>query len=282
MPSRKRRGPSYRTGSTLVLSGKGGAPRIAYCVACNTIDPEHADVFAIAGGTLVAIFQQRLDGEIQRLQEYYEEDEAELYYAGCWSMAQNGNPLFLFAGEVGIIKAVDCHTGSLALTLPGHGYGINELITHPVHHHLVLSGSKDESIRLWNTRSQTLVMIFGGLNGHKFDVLSMDIHPIDERIASCGIDNTVKLWDLRYHEAHVRKSSDFADPTKKFPTRCVDVPSFSTNKVHHNYVDCVKWYGDLLLSKSIQNAIILWKPLPGQNGSCDMALPLKIFEVEEW
>lgn len=41
----------------------------------------------------------------------------------------------------------------------------------------------------------------------------------------------------------------------------VHYPIFSTIKLHNNYIDCVRWYGDLLLSRCAADAkIVLWKP----------------------
>eukprot|EP00956_Cyclotella_meneghiniana_P037452 scaffold138984_cov26-Cyclotella_meneghiniana.AAC.1 len=47
----------------------------------------------------------------------------------------------------------------------------------------------------------------------------------------------------------------------KFKPVFQQTPYFSTNKVHTDYVDCVQFIGDLILSKSVHNKVVLWKAL---------------------
>ena len=48
--------------------------------------------------------------------------------------------------------------------------------------------------------------------------------------------------------------------SKPFPTANVQTPLFSSHKVHGSYVDCVRWFGDLLLTKSVEQCLKLWAP----------------------
>ena len=124
-----------------------------------------------------------------------------------------------------------------------------------------MQASKDESLRLWNAVTGLCIAVFGGHQGHRDEVLSMvralwtpsplslfaharivaqDIHALGNCIASCGMDNTIKIWSLEDEslQQSIEKSythgRDESSATRgTFPTVFMQFPIFSTHKVRN-------------------------------------------------
>ncbi len=47
---------------------------------------------------------------------------------------------------------------------------------------------------------------------------------------------------------------------RPFPTMLQHFPEFSSRDAHGNYVDCARWLGRLVVSKSCENRVLIWKP----------------------
>ncbi|CAH8359740.1 unnamed protein product [Eruca vesicaria subsp. sativa] len=256
-----------------------------YSVAFNFIDPRFFNCFVSAGGNGINLYNCLEDGGISLLHSYADEDKDESFYTVSWACGVERNPFVAAGGVKGIIRVIDVTDKLIHKTLVGHGDSVNEIRTHPAKPQLVLSASKDESVRLWNVETGICVLIFAGTEGHRYEVVSVDFHPHDECcFVSCGMDTTIKIWSMKEFWTYVEKSFTWNEAPSNFPTKFLQFP-VHTASVHTNYVDCNRWFGDFILSKSVENEILLWEPQmndsPGE-GTSDVLLRYPIPNCNLW
>jgi WD40 repeat protein len=79
-------------------------------------------------------------------------------------------------------------------TLKGHTEMVYAIAFSPDGRH-VLTGSFDNTLRLWEAATGKEVKSFGGPSGHQNHILTVAFSPDGRLLASGGMDNTVRLWD---------------------------------------------------------------------------------------
>jgi len=92
-------------------------------------------------------------------------------------------------------------TESPVMTLSGHESNVRAIQWNPELRNILLSGSWDSSIKIWNTDSGACLH---SVKAHAADVYSLVVHP-DRPFSylSCSRDSTIRLWEL---EGPVRAS----------------------------------------------------------------------------
>lgn len=80
---------------------------------------------------------------------------------------------------------------------------------------LLVSGSDDCTIRIWNTEHGTIVRI---LDGHTGPVIQLAVSPDGRWIGSASLDCTVRLWDLHTGNLHMTSKTHSYVNTVTFST----------------------------------------------------------------
>lgn len=139
-----------------------------------------------------------------------------------------------------------------------HTGAVNEVTCPSAKPYLLVSASGDRSVRLWNIWTGVCIAVFHGIDGHLDEVVSVDVDPKCERIISGGIDHKLAIWDLTEPSlvAAIEASRHYESATsdRGFPTKIVAYPIYSTRDVYTNYIDCVRFFGDLVFTNVSRNA----------------------------
>jgi len=241
-----------------------GQPLFGVSVNPHISDPDDPVVFATVGFNRVTIYESTPSG-VRLVQCYADPDPEENFYTCAWSYdSETRRPILAAAGSRGIIRLFSPASMACVRHFVGHGNAINELKFHPTDPNLLLSASRDHALRVWNVKTEANIIILGGVEGHRDEVLSADFDMAGKKIVSCGMDHSLKIWD--FHSDKIRDAIKLSYEIgvngckTGFPTVLSHFPEFSTRDIHRNYVDCCRWFGDIVFSKSCENSIVCWKP----------------------
>jgi polycomb protein EED len=218
-------------------------------------------------------------------------DPEDQYCSCAWAYITPNEPLLLGAGDAGFIRVFDVVKGDLKTTLVGHGAGvINELATHPKYPWIFASASRDQSIRIWDLRrwnnklQSATVMILGAGHGHCESILSIGWHDSGRYLVSGGFDNRVCVWtlpDLAPESAFWDEIAPENVKRRAETIRTIYYPHFVSAAIHKMWVDCVQFYGDIVISKAAdEHTIVLWT-ITGFDSHLEPPDPILAPKVEE-
>ncbi|KAI0203752.1 WD domain-containing protein [Astrocystis sublimbata] len=221
-------------------------------------DDTHDSVFAAVSKKHIVIYRlsNKTNPPYELVQLIRDDDEDALNCSCTWSKdPETEAPWLCVAGRDALIKVYDVIAGTLVKALKGHGGEINDLATCPTDSSLIASASDDTTIRIWSLdpawEKQPCVCILAG-EGHTAHLLTVAFHSTGRYILSAGHDNVVCLWTLP--DLPPEPTGNPAQPL------AVHYPHFFTSEVHSGIVDCVAFFGDLVLSRAChEDIIVLWR-----------------------
>ena len=147
--------------------------------------------------------------------------------------------------------------------LIGHKNKVYQLEFHPKDNHLLLSASKDCTVRLWNFSKPELLVIFGGPNSFESDVLCIDWNYNGEYFVGSGVDCVVRIYKI---DELIQNNIKLSKDKKLVKTILKSSPYFSCNDIHDNLIDCIKYNNKFIISKSVDGIIKEWLPYKDING----------------
>lgn len=117
----------------------------------------------------------------------------------------------LYAGTgANSLRAADIESGSVK-TIGGHNGDVNGLAV--LSRNVIVSGSDDCSVKIWDTRLSPTDACVGGFLGHTEGITAIDVREDGRHIISNGKDQALKLWDVRNGIRSEKDIRDF-DPRK--------------------------------------------------------------------
>lgn len=94
-----------------------------------------------------------------------------------------------------LVRLVDIGTGEVLKALAGHRAPVCSTIFNP-YGNLVISSSKDHTVRFWDMTSGICVNSIGA-HQHLGEITSIAISSNGQQLLTCCKDNSNRLWDLR-------------------------------------------------------------------------------------
>ena len=142
--------------------------------------------------------------------------------------------------------------------LIGHRNSICEIKFHPKYPQILLSASKDNTVRMWNCINKDQICIFGGFNCYLSDVCSIDWHISGRFFVSSSIDGNIKIFEINNE---LLPRINLSINNIKIKTLLINKYLYSCSEIHSHVIDCVRFNGNFIISKSVDGIIKEWMPI---------------------
>ncbi|CAF0889131.1 unnamed protein product [Didymodactylos carnosus] len=194
----------------------------------------------------------------------------EMFYTCAWTLINDSSTsnqpkvLLAAAGFRGVIRIIDITNQWNPNSLKNAGE-VYHLVFSKTKPNLLVTASKNCTVCLWDVLASINLVIFHGSNGHTDQVICADINDEGTMIASSGMDLTINLWSLTKDEIvkQIQIAEDNRNSSKKrlIKTSRIAFPDAQATSAHENFIDCIKWYDDLIISRAADDTFCIWQCL---------------------
>lgn len=111
------------------------------------------------------------------------------------------SPYMFSCGEDKLVKCWDLERHEAIRDYFGHLSAVYCVATHPRQDSIIVSGGRDQSVRVWDVRTRKEIFVLAGggpgsATGHSGAVMSLATQEASPQLVSGGSDGLVYLWDL--------------------------------------------------------------------------------------
>ena len=225
---------------------------------------------------------QQVELHFEKLEGNYTSEDK--LYCSDFGVNDTEGIILAVGGEKGIIYIIpieECFTDSdkTIRNLYSNCNSLNCLkFAENISENCLLASYQDSSIILWNALKEVQVILFKRLKSPSPDCLSLDFHWKGNLIVAGYADACVAIWEISQKIKEKIKEIDKTNDKnclKMFKRELCVIPKFCNGAPHENYIDCLFFYGDKILSKDAQKNLSFWIPLFEENS----ALVLQYFEL---
>ncbi|RCH87616.1 hypothetical protein CU097_008960 [Rhizopus azygosporus] len=205
-----------------------------------------SNILATVGGCELSVYDNEHCGDHLDIMSNFditeEDGSSHELYTFCWLYRQ-GDAWLATAGADSLIHILSLANSQEVKVLEGHKKTILDLQSHPQNDNIILSTSKDGTLRLWDIDASACLAIF------ECDATASCFHPSGTKFITGNSRGELREWEI-----------PTATGMEDEPITITKKHSRLLKKMHgDNYIDCIRFANNNVLSKSINGKLEYWE-----------------------
>ncbi|TPX63110.1 hypothetical protein SpCBS45565_g06848 [Spizellomyces sp. 'palustris'] len=142
--------------------------------------------------------------------------------------------------------------------LKGHTDRILDLQPHPTDVNLLLSVSDDGNVKLWHVRAKKCLCVYF------VKATAAAFHPNGMSFLTSSSKGVVVDWEIPEDLLHLSQNEAVAAPVEHIDE---GQQVLWSDQLHgNNYIDCIRYVDEKVLSKSVNGKVVFWDPISAEVG----------------